>query len=59
MTATLVGIITSIIAVVISVISLKVTRKSIEKANRPYIVVYGDYIQVLDSIQEHLIIKFF
>lgn len=57
--ASLVGIITSLIAVLISVLSLKQTQKSIEEANRPYVVVYRDYIQVLGNIQEHIIIKNF
>lgn len=49
----------SIISVVIAVKSLKVTRKSIEESNRPYVVVYRDYIQVSSSIMEYLVIKNF
>ncbi|PGE86630.1 hypothetical protein COM55_07675 [Bacillus pseudomycoides] len=55
----IVGIVTSIVAVFISVGSLKATRSSIEEANRPYVVVYRDYIQVLSSIHEYLVIKNF
>ena len=57
--ASVVGIFTSVIAVIISVFSLKQTQKSIKDANRPYVVVYRDYIQVLGNIQEHIIIKNF
>ncbi|MEK4578246.1 hypothetical protein [Bacillus sp. FSL R12-0074] len=55
----IVGIVTSIVAVFISVGSLRATRSSIEEANRPYVVVYRDYIQVLSNIHEYLIIKNF
>lgn len=54
-----IGIGVSIVAVVISVLSLKQTQHSIEQTNRPYVVVYRDYIQVLNSIQEYIIIKNF
>jgi len=54
-----IGIGVSIIAVIISVLSLKQTQHSIEQANRPYVVVYKDYIQVLNNIQEYIIIKNF
>jgi len=57
--ATIIGITTSIIAVVISILSLKQTQKSIEKANRPYVVVYRDYIQVSGNVHEYFIIKNF
>ncbi|GGN56255.1 hypothetical protein [Oceanobacillus indicireducens] len=59
LSATIVGIITSITAVIISIVSLKQTQKSIEEANRPYVVVYRDYIQVLGNVQEYFIIKNF
>lgn len=55
----IVGIVTSIVAVFISVGSLRATRTSIEEANRPYVVIYKDYIQVTSSIHEYLIIKNF
>ncbi|PQZ54622.1 MULTISPECIES: hypothetical protein [Bacillus] len=55
----IVGIGTSVVAIIISVLSLRVTKSSIEEANRPYVVVYRDYIQVLSSIHEYLIIKNF
>ncbi|OUB67930.1 hypothetical protein BK744_25605 [Bacillus thuringiensis serovar zhaodongensis] len=55
----IVGIIISIVAVFISLGSLRATRSSIEEANRPYVVVYRDYIQVLSSIHEYLVIKNF
>ncbi|MGN4756436.1 hypothetical protein ACTFRK_11160 [Bacillus cereus group sp. MYBK227-2] len=55
----IVGIVTSIVAVFISVGSLRTTRSSIEEANRPYVVVYRDYIQVLSNIHEYLVIKNF
>ncbi|HFJ9474194.1 TPA: hypothetical protein ACGW68_001126 [Bacillus cereus] len=55
----IVGIGTSIVAIIISVISLKVTRSSIEEANRPYVVVYREYIQVLSNIHEYVVIKNF
>lgn len=57
--SSMVGIGTSIVAIFISVLSLRATRSSIEEANRPYVVVYRDYIQVLSSIHEYLIIKNF
>ncbi|TCW59041.1 hypothetical protein EC917_101295 [Bacillus thuringiensis] len=49
----------SIISVVIAVKSLKTTQKSIEEANRPYVVVYKDYVHVLSNITEYLVIKNF
>ncbi|PLC18144.1 hypothetical protein BV582_04960 [Bacillus paralicheniformis] len=49
----------SIISIFIAVKSLKLTQKSIEDANRPYIVVYRDYIQVLANIHEYIVIKNF
>ncbi|MGG5805291.1 hypothetical protein [Bacillus mycoides] len=55
----IVGIVISIVAIIISVLSLKVTKNSIEEANRPYVVIYRDYIQVLSNIHEYLIIKNF
>lgn len=58
-TSTIVGMIVSIIAVIVSVLSLKQTQHSIEAANRPYVVVYRDYIQILNNVQEYIIIKNF
>src|SRR5699024_605350 len=55
----IVGIIVSVIAVIISLLALKQTQRSIEQANRPYVVVYRDYIQVLGNVQEHIIVKNF
>ncbi|MCU5358545.1 hypothetical protein [Bacillus cereus] len=49
----------SIISVVIAVKSLQTTQKSIEEANRPYVVVYRDHIQVLSTIVEYLVVKNF
>ncbi|PEK83566.1 MULTISPECIES: hypothetical protein [Bacillus cereus group] len=57
--SSIVGIGTSIVAIIISVFSLKTTKNSIEEANRPYVVVYRDYIQVLSNIHEYVIIKNF
>lgn len=57
--STITGILVSIIAVIISVFSLKLTQRSIEEANRPYVVVYRDYIQVLSTVHEYIIIKNF
>lgn len=53
----IVGLVVSIVAVVISVLSLKLTRYSIEESNRPYVVIYRDYVQVLSNIHEYIIIK--
>ncbi|QWH20729.1 hypothetical protein EXW62_27415 (plasmid) [Bacillus mycoides] len=55
----IVGIVISIVAITISVLSLKVTKNSIEEANRPYVVVYREYIQVLSNIHEYVVIKNF
>ncbi|HFU7087202.1 TPA: hypothetical protein ACGN8S_002237 [Bacillus cereus] len=55
----IVGIIISMVAVFISVGSLRATRSSIEEANRPYVVVYREYIQVLSNIHEYVVIKNF
>lgn len=57
--STIVGLLVSIIAVIISVFSLKQTQKSIEEANRPYVVIYRDYIQINNTVHEYLIIKNF
>ncbi|GGE36053.1 hypothetical protein GCM10011391_13560 [Pullulanibacillus camelliae] len=57
--AEFVGIGVSAVAVIISILSLKQTQRSIEQANRPYVVVYRDYIQALDTICEYIIVKNF
>jgi hypothetical protein len=57
--STVVGLLVSFIAVIISIFSLKLTQKSIEEANRPYVVVYRDYIQVLNNVHEYIVIKNF
>ena len=49
----------SIVAVVISVKSLKQSEYSITQANRPYVVVYREYIQILDAVHELIVIKNF
>ncbi|SCM96435.1 Uncharacterized protein BWINRASL_03517 [Bacillus mycoides] len=49
----------SIISVVIAVKSLKTTQKSIEEANRPYVVVYQEQIQVLANIRTYIVVKNF
>jgi len=53
-----IGLITSITAVVISVKSLKLTEKSILNANRPYVTMY---VETIDTIyfSKHLVIKNF
>ncbi|MDZ4991906.1 hypothetical protein [Clostridium perfringens] len=55
----LVTTITAITSIIISVKALKQTSKSIEDANRPYIVIYHDFIQVQSSRSNYLIIKNF
>lgn len=56
----------TIISIGIAVLSLKKSQKaieltetSIEEANRPYIVVYSDCIQVASTIHQYLIVKNF
>lgn len=60
------GSLLSIISLWIAVKSLKQSQKSIElaelsieEANRPYVVVYRDFIQVLSTAHEYLVIKNF
>ncbi|KLV27388.1 hypothetical protein ABW02_06855 [Niallia circulans] len=57
--STIIGLVVSIVAVVISILSLKQTQQSIEEANRPYVVVYKDYIQVLSTVHEYIVVKNF
>lgn len=57
--SSIIGIVVSITAVVISVLSLKQTHRSIDEANRPYVVIYKDYIQVLGNVVEYMIVKNF
>lgn len=56
----------SVISLWIAVKSLKQSQKSIEiaelsieESNRPYVVVYRDFIQVLNTAHEYLVIKNF
>lgn len=56
---TIVSLTISIIAVKQSQKSIKLTEQSILDANRPYIVVYRDHVQVLSSVHEYTIIKNF
>ena len=51
------SLITGIIAIIISVKTLKQNSIMIEESTRPYIVVYREYVQVLSSIHEYLVIK--
>lgn len=39
--------------------SIELTEETIHEANRPYVVVYVDYIQVLSSVHEYIIVKNF
>lgn len=55
----LIGVLVSIVAIVISVKSLKQSEYSIIQANRPYVVVYREYIQILDAVHELIVIKNF
>lgn len=57
--AVVVTLLTSIIAIIISVKSLKLTKKSIEDANKPYIVIYEERIHVASTIHPYLIVKNF
>ena len=45
----IVGVVVAIVAVGISVASLLQNQKSVERANRPYVVVYMDILQLLAS----------
>lgn len=57
--AQILGLFAPLVAIIISVFALNQTKRSIEEANRPYVVVYRDYIQVLSNIHEYLVIKNF
>ncbi|MGH2064811.1 hypothetical protein ACRCJ1_00230 [Aerococcus sp. L_4] len=53
----IIGLIGSIVAVVISYKSLKLTRQSIEEANRPVIVLSLRYTYTLSALHEYIVIK--
>ncbi|MYL58255.1 hypothetical protein GLW20_12135 [Virgibacillus halodenitrificans] len=55
----IVGVVVAIVAVGISVASLIQNQKSVERANRPYVVVYMDILQLLSSRNKFIIIKNF
>jgi len=56
--ATISSLIVSVVAIIISYKSLKLTRKSIEDANKPYVHMY---VETIDSVafQNNLVIKNF
>lgn len=54
-----VSLIVAIISIIQSNKSIKLSEQSIKDANRPYVVVYRDYIQVLSTVHEYLVIKNF
>lgn len=49
----------AIIAVTISYFTLRITSTSIKEANRPVVVAFEDYIQVVTSIHVYVVIKNF
>ena len=53
------SLITALIAIVISIKTLRQNAKMIEESTRPYVAVYREYIQVLSVIHEYLVIKNF
>lgn len=53
------SLVTSIVAIVISVKTLKQNSQMIEESSRPYVAVYREYIQVLNTPHEYLVIKNF
>lgn len=53
------GLITSVTAIVISVLTLKTTKESIEEANRPYVVAYLNWEWIDNQMREFLVIKNF
>ena len=53
------SLVTSIVAIVISVKTLKQNSQMIEESSRPYVAVYPEYIQVLSTPHEYLVIKNF
>src|SRR5699024_12699104 len=55
----IVGVIVAIVALGISVASLIQNQKSIERANRPYVVVYLDILQLLSTRNKFIIVKNF
>jgi hypothetical protein len=48
---------TSITSIVIALRSLKLTNKSILDSNRPYVVVYSDFMQISSTRMNYIIIK--
>lgn len=59
LTASLITAITSVAAIIISVLALKTTKRSIENANRPYVVAYLNWDWLQNNLREWLIIKNF
>lgn len=64
--AIIVSTVLTVASIIISVKALKQSQKSIEltensilEANRPYVVVYRDYIQALSTVHEYIVIKNF
>jgi len=55
----IIGVIVAVVALGISVASLIQNQKSIERANRPYVVVYIDILQLLSTRNKFIIIKNF
>lgn len=55
-TAIIAAIITSIVTGIIGIVQIYLTRKSLENANRPYITIYNEVINIVQPI-EFLIIK--
>ncbi len=54
-----VSLIVSVISIIQSNRSIKLSEQSIKEASRAYVVVYREYIQVLSSVHEYLVIKNF
>ncbi|AXG40508.1 hypothetical protein EGCR1_17560 (plasmid) [Enterococcus gilvus] len=56
---TIVSLVISVKALKQSQKSIELTEKSILDSNRPYVVIYRDYIQVLSTVHEYVIVKNF
>lgn len=56
---TIVSLVISVKALKQSQKSIELTEKSILDSNRPYVVIYRDYIQVSSTVHEYVIIKNF
>ncbi|WP_258956444.1 hypothetical protein [Enterococcus malodoratus] len=56
---TIVSLVISVRALKQSQKSIELTEKSILDSNRPYIVIYRDYIQVSSTVHEYVIVKNF